>query len=756
MAIFIFFVLPIASCGNSTEKDVDDENKIQYKAINEQVLRGYAAVPSDAVAIFDFEKIEDYSHLISDTSNFAFGLLDPSSPLVRFQKLIVSKGDRAKKMHTLFSLRYSGKNDISLLQIIDFTPDSLALYSLMSQLNSIPFTSKSYNGATLKSYSDGLNLAVKNKLMIVSSSIINVETSLRHISSGSSILTNADFSSILNATGGTGIFYINHKQIGKIFSGSVTSPFLKYADFFARYGNWSALQINARQKNYFSLIGESLSSSDLINYSTTISYLSPGESMIDQFLPASTIFAVAVNLNGSKSYLKNYKRFLDANKRLNSYIANAEKVAIQGEKSPEEWFVNEDFDEVVSAICLVGGKYEWVHFTYKKSNNFFRKLTGIKGSSPKSKVEPYKYKGYLGAVLGESFTHAPEENICYLGEWSIIGSARSIAEFESGKVTKVNLQKYLSHTPASSFFSEKYSIRVWANIGEGKDTLLSVLNKYYRGRVTESLKHKNFEFATIGISSRGKKIITALNYYASSLSSPPKMFEESDLEDQFFVDSTIKVSYGPFTIFSRQKGDTLYFEQSKKYLSISLSNSQRKALWGIPMKDTIRGYADYVEWVDGKEYVTFAMSNKLYLINQKGAFANGYPKQIDKNIALGPKVIFENGEYRLLIIDSDNVIRKLTLSGEAVPGWTNIHADEFTHNLPEIMNLFGKEYYILRTVGRTRIYTPNGEEITKKNLKKPISKESPIEQMDNNYIKVMGVDGKEFLLNLSNGRIKRL
>ena len=125
-------------------------------------------------------------------------------------------------------------------------------------------------------------------------------------------------------------------------------------------------------------------------------------------------------------------------------------------------------------------------------------------------------------------------------------------------------------------------------------------------------------------------------------------------------------------------------------------------------------------------------------------------------MALGPKVIRENGEERLLIITGENIITKRKLDGSLCSGWTDIHAPEFTRELPEEAVIFGKRYYILRTVSKLRIYTPEGEELTAKNVKRPISRDSAVSEEKDGYVKVMGTDGKEFLFNLKTGRVKKL
>ena len=110
----------------------------------------------------------------------------------------------------------------------------------------------------------------------------------------------------------------------------------------------------------------------------------------------------------------------------------------------------------------------------------------------------------------------------------------------------------------------------------------------------------------------------------------------------------------------------------------------------------------------------------------------------------------------MFIITGENIITKRDVNGEIIEGWTDIHAPEFAREMPQPAILFGKRYYILRTVSKLRIYTPEGEELTAKNIKKPISRESTITEDKDGYVRVMGMDGKEFLFNLGTGRIKKL
>ena len=755
--ILLLFVLSLLLLGAALilllclrGSDIEEEDERQQKELSPQTEAAYKAVPSDAVLIFDFEELEHIMPMLSDTSTYGYGLFDPSSPLVMLQGGLSRKG--AEGCHSLFSLHYSAINEVSLLQVLDLNGSQNA-GGITGYIDSLTVSSRNFNSYKIQKLNSGLNVALAGDLLLASSSSICLESSLRHILGGTSVLDNQEFYPVLRSTGGSECLYINHKQIGKLFSGTVTYSFLKYSDFIMRIATWSALEINPRQRNYISFEGKLTHNSDFINFSALLGQMKPVAPMAQNILPASTMFAVSLNISGLKSYMKDYQKYLDANKKLSSRMAEMDRIQLPDAPSPVDWISDEGFTEFVSAFCLVGNKYEWVTFLYHNSTSFLGKLTGIKGKGERKEPSEFFYKGYLASVLGEVFSHNPEEQYCKIGDWTIIGSAAAVGEFFKGRANAVNLDKYLSKTPASSFFSEKGVAKALVNIKEGSDTLFTVLNKYYRGRFTSSIKKKNFEYATANVVPTSDGTVLSMNFYAALLNTPPAMFDAED-EDVVFIDSTFKTFWGPFPLVD-ENSDTTWFEQSKKYLSISYMDKNKKGIWGIPMKDTIKNYAGLVT-LGEKPQITFILGNKLYMMSRRGAHYTGYPKELDVGVAIGPKVIKENGEQHLLILTDENIITKRTLGGDMCSDWTDIHAPEFTRELPEEKVLLGKRYYILRTVSKLRIYTPDGEEVTAKNVKRPISRDSALTEEKDGYIKVMGVDGKEFLFNLNTGRIKKL
>jgi len=740
-------VLLLGACKGQNER----ENKEQRK-LSAATKSAYKAVPTDAIAILDFEKLEHLIPILNDTTNFGRGIMQKNEPLVKFQE-IIAKRKVFNDCHVLFTLHYSSKNEVTFLEILDMS--TVPGYSgiISNVLDSVAHTSRKYNGCDVREYPDGFEVTTHGSLLVASSSAFLVESSVRHLANGSSILDFRDFMSVLEGTGGVECMYLNHKQIGKLFSGFVTYDFLKYSDFLLRFSTWSALEINPRQKNFISFRGTTYNNGDPASFSSVFLSQEPAESQIGKILPASTMFCVSLQISGMKSYLKAYRDYLEVNKKLNSYLSRQLSVTKNGERTPQDWAVSQNFTEVATAFCVIGGKYNWFTVAHIKPSGWSRLFGGVKDKIGRPKIKSFKQRGYFASVFGEAFSHTKEEVYCRSGEWMIIGSRKALTEFIKGG-SHISLDSYLNRTPASDFLSDKGSARVLFNIKEGSDTLFNALNPYFRKVFTSSIKNKNFEYFTATVGAEDNKVIAEVDFYAAKLAGTPEMFKQSGTHQQY-IDSTIKVSLGPFLLVDPQTGDTSYIEQSPKFLSIAFSDKDHKGLWALPFKDTLKGSVGQVVY-GNKVHMAFIVADRLCLMTKRGAYAGGYPLTLPKKVACGPAVIKEGDNYFLLVINADNTITKYALDGTPAVGWKEIHAPEFTRELPRQVTMFGHNYLVMRTIGATRIYNLDGTEVTARNWRRPIAKDSRIVLEKEGYIKVMGVDGKEFLFNLKSGRIKKL
>jgi hypothetical protein len=177
-------------------------------------------------------------------------------------------------------------------------------------------------------------------------------------------------------------------------------------------------------------------------------------------------------------------------------------------------------------------------------------------------------------------------------------------------------------------------------------------------------------------------------------------------------DTTVNVPTGPYTVYNyfTKKNNQLYQNNS---LSICLNDENGKGVWGIPFKEPLCGRVHNVDFYkNGKIQFLFAAGDKLYLLDRLGHWVNGFPVKLPKAVLLGPDVYDFTGAggYTVMVLHKDNSLERYNLHGQKPDGWKGIRAPETVKNLPELLEVNGKNYWVVRTSVRTLVYPFAGGE----------------------------------------------
>lgn len=716
----------------------------------------YRAVPSDAVMVCDFKRLGDFSAIFRDTSSFGYYLTDPSNGLVNLQNKL-SGYKELQECPFLYSLHYSAKNSVSFLMVADLSAAEYAGSPEEAFISRYPASSKrKYNDAVIYSFPDGLNLTFYKGRLLGSTSAYVLESSIRHLENRTSILDNPDFSELLQEK--EDALYINHHQIGKFFSGTVGMDFLGYSDFFLRLSSWSRFHYKPQGRK-LELRGYLLNRLDEKYYSTLFCGQSPRNSGMGEILPASAIFAVSMTPENVSAYLADYRKFLEVHKKLGDYDYRLSRAKNGNSLSPQAWIDSLKVEEIVAAYCRFGEKCEWLTFIREKSlSGLDNLLSKVMEKEQKPRTEPFPFKGYMSALFGEIFSHCNEESYCKKGDWIVIGPAGIVEQFAGGQTDRFTLESYMEQTPAGSFLKKEGSVKAVANLKEGGDSLLKVWKPYPAKWLKNSQDNTNFEFVTMNLALREEKIGVEVDYYNGPLEELPRPEpgDEKDRDAAFMIDSTIIISKGPFELKDFTNGGKCYLEQTANN-RIRYMDGKKKAVWAIPFDTPICGRVEQADlYKNGKLQMIFVSGKKLYALDRLGRYVKGYPVTLSKEVVYGPRLFDPDGDlnYSLMVLNEDNSISRYRMNGEKPADWNDIKTEEFVKELPDLIRTGERNYWVVRTVTQTRIYSENGREITGKDKKKRISRESPL-VAEGGRLRFTGDDGKEYLLDLENGKIKK-
>lgn len=745
VAVSIFFVKLFSS---------SDKGEPQVEHQGNALL--YSAVPSDAVLMVDAGQLGSFVDFTSDTASAVYGFVKENDPLhVLCGKIADVSGFDDIPM--VISLHYSSKNEVSFFCAAELSApeDGKGLKELFPFLDG---RKKRYNNTDIYSYKGSAVIARYGDIILMSSSLYVLESSVRHLDNGISILDNPEFKKLYDRNSKRRCLYVNHSQIGKFFSGVMARGFLKYSDFFMRLASWSSFPIGIYEGT-LSLNGVLGNGGDEKYHSSVLYGQVPDKSSMGDILPAETVFAFSLLLSDMQTFKDANIRFLDVHKKLSGYEYKKHLVDVEGIISSDKYTDSLEIEEVVSAYCRFGDRYEWLNFVKEKSSfGISDVVSGVMSKNEEIKVLPYIYKGYLGAVLGEAFTHCNEEAYCKVDGWSVIGPKDIVAEFASGSALYFNLEQYMEQTPLSDFLKKKGNVKIVLNLQEGKDSVKMAVKEYYRRALERNTDNFNFNFLTVNIGEKEGDVNSEIGFYAAKLQKLPQPEPVEEIVKGAFVDSTIVVDKGPFELVDFVKGGKCYLEQSAN-LKLRYLDGKKKGVWTIPFDTPICGSVAQIDYFkNGKLQMLFASENKLYLLDRLGRMVKGFPVTLADNVVYGPEVMDpeKDKSYLAMFLNEDNSISIYRLDKEHKMESVKIKAPEFVKELPRLKVVNGKKYLFLKTVSRLRVYSMLGKEVVIKDKKKAISPESEIILLGGDEIKVKGTDGKEFIFNLLSGKTRKV
>lgn len=733
------------------------ENRVsEFVSTSYGVLK---AVPVDAVGLWLFkspialaEGLFSQNHPYVSLFNQENGLYKISNRIIYLQK---SEGEfqDLSDSKLIASLHYSGKNEVSILLSISLesmNQDSRSrLIERLAEGN--VGTYRNFNGATLY-YSSGVILAIFRDYLLASTSPLLVESSVRHINTGASILDNSDFSEAAKKTPAEeNLVFVNHIQIGKLFSGVAANKYLKYADFISKYSSWSVMSASF-DKDFVRFEGRAFNLKGAGNFATAMEWSRGGEPEALYILPYNTYSLLSFSPERGDFNFSKVREYRELGKRLNPEVW----------RKGNEWLELYDIEEVALASIPYGGNFEWVTMARRSRENLFKRVASSifkRGELLRDTIVKNDNPGYLSELAGSIFASCSEEYILNRGDWMISGSKNILEEFSSGRASKFSMADYISETPfAGEATLQGTPFSVTVNISGLQDSVASFFKKGVSERVGATLKKRNLGFMQYSVTPHKELSMFRLLFYAKNLEKlPTPPVEESKTGPAGWqLDSIVKIPEGPYELRNFDTGEREYLVQLKNY-RLQLADKDLKGIWAIPFQTPLRGYVEQVDFYNnGKLQMLFASGNMVYLLDRTGRYVNPYPRRLERLVELGPKVYRMKDTYLIMLLHTDNSLSLYDRECRPLEAWRDIEVEETIKEFPELLEMGGNLYWILRTQLKTRIYSVNGLEITSSLGNHSLLPSTPVKRVSDAEVEVRRSDGAEIRLNLETGDLKKL
>jgi len=717
-------------------------------AVQKEDVTGYPlleAVPSDAAMLFCSASLKDAVSVLTDSTH-AVGSLFRGTGNSRFPEFLARLKETAlRNVPAIVSVHYSGEMvPLLLFTASDAPADTSAVArAVKAAADSCGLSSAILDGSTYAPVSSRLH---KKTLMLVSPSEALLTSSRSHLQGGMSVLDKEGFPGAAAAMQGKDALFFNHDYAGKFFQKYMGRGYAGVADFFSHLTRWTALAISGISAKALELSGTVSHSASPAVFMDVFARTRGGDSKMADILPATTVFALSLPLQDVTAYRARYQEYIDATRHLDGYQRESAALGKAVGMTPEKWVGSLDIKEIVRASYTgESGVYDVLLIRPGKVDPDVllrgTGLTTLRGYKPA--VLPYAYAGFAGLEFGGFFSLPEETVFTWVKDWMVIGTEKAVAPFALG--TTHPLRTFLSDASVAAHMPEKgQGVVLYFSLTENPP----LLDRLFSPALSRELRHTaagiSFEPVFVGV--HGKAVDVTSCRVTATRSLDPVVIER---------DTVVVVPKGPFKVTNSGTGKVNLLSQSANG-ALSLREEGGKGIWSVPFSSPLCGAVATIDYYgNGKLQFLFASKDKLYLLDRLGRFVSPFPVSLGKEVLLGPAAYDFTGAhgYTAVVLHTDNTVGMYDLHGRIPDFWEGISLKETIKCLPELLEVRGKKYWVVRTSIQTLIYPfGGGEPLTRAEGDKMIRPDSPVQAGENGAVTVTCLDGKQRKIKLQTNK----
>lgn len=536
-----------------------------------------------------------------------------------------------------------------------------------------------------------------------STSDILVKSSVRHLSSGASVVDSEGFLGVAKKVSGKNLLFVSLDNFGKIFTAVVQKPYLKYADFFKSLGSWAAFSIDFNSAERLKVSGAVDCARGVQDFMKVFDSYAAASSSLAAALPQKTLYAMSLPTSDMAGYMKAYQSYEDSRIGIAKFISRQKALQEAAGMSPKSWISALDVREAALAAFDVDGNVE----------EMILLAVGKPDRCCREGVNQFPYKGFTAALLGGMFA-IPDESCCtFRNGWLVIGSEAGVGAYASRELAPLSESTaLLAHSDAV----KAPAFWMWLMVSGNSRTLKNVLQKDYETYI-EAASYDSEEslLMTVEPQKGGAAVrfdlsrVSNQTLRAAAEARAPKSRKKTSDE----VASSVDVPAGPFDVRNTGTGKTDQLSAEGGRLTLTEEGVE---LWSVAFPGGLCGRVGNVDFYqNGKIQFLMVSGSSLHLYDRLGRECGGFPVALEKEVLLGPDVYDFNKarRYNIVVLNTDNTIDMYNLQGKKPASWLGMTAPEKITSLPESMNVGGKSYWAVHTASQTLVFGFYGGEPVK-------------------------------------------
>jgi len=707
----------------------------------------FLAIPASSEIMIHFDDLEDLISKLDENQGVwkelcqFKALSDINKNLNNFSGLINDSSSESEldldRSLTIAS-QIMGRNQVEYLYVLpvrSYLEEKRIQSFIQDQLNSQKeLISRKYNGTSLytlpkpNSGKKFLHFCFSKGLMLVSSSMIYLENSVRQLDESGSISESKGFDQVFRTKGENvdANIYFNLKNCQKQFASLFDKDIKSHIRRYSHLGNWVELDLSFRD-HLVLLNGFTYSDQQENNYMNVFMKQDAVKMEMESVLPANSGLVAIMGLNDPNQHKNAYRKFLEGNGGLESYLSGLKilknKTGVDFEKLFYSLihkeialvYLDNQVDNKFSIIRtksasaakekLVSMLSAYAEKT-KRSLSYYSTSLKLDGAT---KFDVFRMPDDLifEKIFGRMFKGAPSTYVSIFENYLIFGKTKAqLSEFVHASFLRKTLDKDPVYDESKEYLSNKSNFFFYTSMPRSNKVINSFLNEVYQTDILEQRESLN-KFQAIGLQMSVNEDLIYNNIFVKHnpvLELAPQTVWESRLDTAFV--------HKPFLVKN-------HYTQEKEILVQDLNNqlylinpASGRILWKRPLSSSIIGEVSQIDMFrNNKLQYVFVTQDKLYLIDRNGKDVSKYPVLLRSKAARGLSVFdySNNRNYRFFVPGKDKKVYAYSKDGKLLDGWKFTKAENPIISEVQHFRIQGKDYIVFADEFRVYILNRKGQ-----------------------------------------------
>lgn len=645
------------------------------------------------------------------------------------------------------SLHAQGKDNVKALFLSELTNKKQEqafrkfIYSLKDRQFQI--SQRNYNTVPVFSltnrYKKNYTISIYEGIVFGSVSHLLVESAIRQLQSGQSLLNDVEFIQVKKTAANTSDcnLYINFSNVHKVLRPLTSAKFQKQCRAISDQSAWGELDLDI-DSDALVLNGFFTGESNGV-YKHLLVNATPQRASIYKVLPYGTRAYLSMAFKSGNDLKQRLYRYYETNGLLTSYEGHFTGV----NKSLDVKFQDLFFDQLQNEIALAYMDFDHLQpanngllvlevksqsAAREKLLNALRLVNGEDAEEPvrlyclDEEVKYPIYNGFKDNLMAHLFTsflpHVPDRYFAFVNNYLVF--ANSIMQLEQYIYANI-LHKTLDNKKVfeqhRSNYSGRENVFVFCETGQIASFLKSAFEPLM-ANLAEEQKAALGKFYGVGLQLSGTG---PMIYATAHIDYKPNRASEPRTIWQSLLDSTALIK--PVLVDNHYTNEKEVLIQDAKN-NLYLINNKGRILWQKVLDGPILGEISQIDYYrNNKLQYLFNTKKRIYLLDRNGNHVAKYPIQLSEEATNGLTVFDydKSRNYRIFIATADKRVILFDKTGNQIAGWNfkltegkvTVPIQHFrSNNKDYIVFSDNRKAYILNRRGEQRIkiqknYIPN-------------------------------------------------